>query len=202
MVRLPHSWVSITLLQPDPQQSTGNPPPCFPGDEFSPVGCFAPSREENLHFFMGLSKATSGRIHYLNMIISVSMQINWICSCLLGVNAGSGGDIFSPVAFPFPPTRIPSDPTLPGGSAGLAQHTRGSLEEPRMEHGLQAWSCSDPRSSVQVSNLSQEVTSASAELHPPSCHPALLFGAIHKMQRPQKTPRQTSEGGKKGNKAS
>lgn len=104
----------------------------------------------------------------------------------------------SPVAFPFPPRKVPSDPTLPGGSAGLAQHTKGSLEEPRMEHGLQAFSCSDPRSSVQVSNLSQEVTSASAELHPPSCHPAPLFGANHKMQRPQETPRQTSEAGKKG----
>lgn len=51
--------------------------------------CFAP-KSPFLHGF-------EQRIHYLNMQMGLSMQIDWICSCLLGVGTGSDGDIVSQV---------------------------------------------------------------------------------------------------------
>lgn len=144
-MRLPHSPVSISLLQPEILNNPlGIHLPTSLGLNSAQWGeCFAPSRGENLHFFMGLSKATRtlGRIHYLNMQIGLSMQIDWICSCLLGVNTGSNGDIFSQVTCGFPlPSHKDSKCTPPClvDLLGWPKHTKEM--EPKMGHGLQAWS--------------------------------------------------------------
>lgn len=133
--------------------------------------CFAPSREENLHFFMGLSitTRTSGRINYLNMQIKyLNMQIDWICSCLLGVNTGSDGDIFSKVTCGFPIPFHKDSRCIPPclvDLLGWPQHTKGSLglRSPKWSTISSLGLAVIPDPALQVSNLSQDVTSASAE---------------------------------------
>ena len=77
--------------------------------------CFAPSREENVQFLVGLSKASriALRRHWEELMISICKQIS-VCKEIefahvcLRVNVGSDDDLFSQlrsaVAFPFPPT--------------------------------------------------------------------------------------------------
>lgn len=116
----------------------------------------------------------------------------------------------SPVAFPFPPTKIPSAPHPAWWIcwAGPGTPRRWSPKWDMVSrHGLEVI----PGPALQVSNLSQDVTSASAELqqvpvglilHPaewPPCSPVWCY-----LQNAKthcwlwESPRQTSEAGGKG----
>lgn len=100
---------------------------------------------------------------------TLSMQIDWICPFLLGVNTGSDGDIFSQVTCGFP---IPSHKDSKGippclvGLLGWPQHTKGSLglRSPKWNVVSRLGLAVIPDAALQVSSLSQDVTSASAEL--------------------------------------